>query len=72
MAAEEKRECGHPKSGPFASPCEGPLWEAPRYFANGRSSFKCEKHALFAMRANPAGPSFSSPADIAAGRGGDV
>ncbi len=38
--------------------CDGPLVEAPRYFVDGRSLYKCQKHYLLARAINPMGPSF--------------
>lgn len=54
--------CSHPTDGPFASPCEGALWKSPKYFALGvrkdRADYRCEKHARWAMGANPVGPRY--------------
>lgn len=50
--------CSHTKTGPFATPCDGPMWEAPRYFADGTSAYRCERHAKWIMRANFAGPRY--------------
>lgn len=43
----------------FDQPCEGSLWECKRYYASGRSSYRCEKHAKEGMQMNP--PALGGP-----------
>lgn len=43
----------------MAGPCEGELWVCAGYFLDGSHHYRCEKHARFAMRLNPAGPRYA-------------
>lgn len=51
-------KCSSKGNKMFGFECEGPQWESPRYFTNGKSLLVCEKHAKAHMKINPFGPKY--------------
>lgn len=55
---EPNPRCSAAGNERIPQPCEGPLTESAGYYRNGRSDFRCEKHARWSMTMNPFGPTY--------------